>query len=195
MASDKYSALLEISASRKSRRDFIDKEVTPDLIEKIEQVAMTAPYASGRKNWEMLIVNDKKQIADLAQTVKDYVKSVEVNLNPDFKNEFLNYAKSFTNFESAPLLIIPTYRISKGMELMFESIDEDTKQWDRDNFVKSISCVIMLVLLAAESLNLASCPMTGPLIAEREFNKVLKIKKGRSVAAVIAIGYTNEKNG
>ncbi len=63
------------------------------------------------------------------------------------------------------------------------------RQWERDNFTKSISCVVMLVLLAAESLGLGACYMTGPLIAEKEIGKIINIKKGRNIGAIIPLGY------
>jgi nitroreductase len=62
-------------------------------------------------------------------------------------------------------------------------------QWERDNYVKSIACVAMLILLAAESLGLAACHMTGGLIAEDALGPLAKIRKGRSIGALIPIGY------
>ena len=190
----KYDILKDISESRKSIRNFSDKKVSKEIIGKIEDIAKTAPYASGRKNWELVIVDDKEQIKKLAEAIRQFVVNIDENLNEDFKENFNEYAKSFSAFESAPVLVIPTYRISKGMEMMFKSVTEDIITWERDNFVKSISCALMLVLLAAESLGLASCPMTGPLIAENEIKKIIKIKKGRNIGAIIPIGYLENSN-
>ena len=191
---NKYDILKDICESRKSTRDFSNKKVSKEIIDKIEDIAKTTPYASGRKNWELVIVDNQTQIKKLAKAIRQFVANIDENINNDFKESFNEYAKSFSAFESAPVLVIPTYRISKGMELMFKSVTEDILTWERDNFVKSISCALMLVLLAAESLGLASCPMTGPLIAENEIKKIIKIKKGRNIGAIIPIGYLENSN-
>jgi len=190
----KYDVLKDICESRKSIRDFSDKKISKQIIDKIEDIARTAPYASGRKNWELVFIDDKEQIKKISEAIRQFVVNLNENLNDDFKESFNEYAKSFSAFESAPVLVIPTYRISKGMEIMFKSVSEDILTWERDNFVKSISCALMLVLLAAESLGLASCPMTGPLIAENEIKDIIKIKKGRNIGAIIPIGYLENNN-
>lgn len=93
-------------------------------------------------------------------------------------------------FREAPLLIIPYFKVTPVMKsLLRESITESLLQWERDNSVKSISCVSMLILLAAESLGLGACYMTGPLIAEREISEILNIPPGRETGAIIPIGY------
>ena len=61
--------------------------------------------------------------------------------------------------------------------------------WEKDNFVKSISCVAMLVLLAAESLGLGSCYMTGPLIAEKQIKEFLGIQENKVIGALLPIGF------
>jgi nitroreductase len=66
---------------------------------------------------------------------------------------------------------------------------QDILQWERDNYTKSISCVAMMVLLAAESLGLGACYMTGPLIAQNQIMEIAKTKPGREIGALIPIGY------
>jgi nitroreductase len=75
------------------------------------------------------------------------------------------------------------------MPAMVQKPTKELMVWERDTAVKSISCVCMLILLAAESLGLGACYMTGPLIAEHIIKNHIKIKPGRSVAAIIPVGY------
>jgi nitroreductase len=75
---------------------------------------------------------------------------------------------------------------------MVEDSDEQILQWERDTYVKSISCVAMLILLAAESLGLGGCYMTGPLLAEKHIKATLHIKQGRDIGAIIPVGYPKE---
>jgi nitroreductase len=72
---------------------------------------------------------------------------------------------------------------------MFREPPESILRLESENFVKSISCVTMLILLAAQSLGLASCFMTGALIAEEELGRLVKVKPGYRIGAVIPLGY------
>ena len=47
----------------------------------------------------------------------------------------------------------------------------------------------MLVLLAAESLGLGSCYMTGPLIAEKQIKEFLGIQENKVIGALLPIGF------
>ena len=186
-----YQTLLALCSARISRREFRDEALAPDLIEKIKAVAHTSPYASGRRNWEIEVVTDRAVIAALAAAVEKRVADLYARTRPDFREEFAAYAKNFSAFQSAPALFVTTFRIAPALSLMNGA--PAIRQWERDNYVKSIACVAMLILLAAESLGLAACHMTGGLIAEDDLGPLIKIKKGRNIGALIPVGYRTEE--
>jgi len=205
-----YESLKTLCERRRSVRCFDPRDVSPGDIEKIKAIAYTSPYASGRRNWELMAVTDREKIGEIAGLVRARVEQLKMKVREDLRESFSGYAVNFTAFESAPLLIIPTFRISPGLSVMLSpaarafragggmntgmdmdmdaDMDIDIGQWERDNYVKSISCAAMLVLLAAESLGLGGCYMTGPLLAEKEIAKLIHVKKGRSIGAIIPIG-------
>jgi nitroreductase len=184
-----YEELKTICENRKSVRNFAPKDVDTEDIERIKAIALTSPYASDRKNWELVVVTDKEKIQEMAETVRTKIDELNTKVREDLQDHFSQYATSFSAFESAPVLIIPTYRIAAGISTMISDCPEEVSLWERDNYVKSISCVSMLVLLAAESLGLAGCYMTGPILAENEIGEMIDIKPGRNIGAVIPIGY------
>ena len=184
-----YNSLRIICERRRSVRAFSDRNVDSEDIEKIMMVAHTSPYASNRKNWELVVVNDKEQIKNIAELVRNRIEQLKKNVREDLREQFGQYATNFLAFEKAPVLIITTFRISVGLPLMLTEPEEDVSLWERDNYVKSISCVAMLILLAAESLGLAGCYMTGPLLAQKEIEEIINIRKGRDIGAIIPIGY------
>lgn len=102
---------------------------------------------------------------------------------------FQTYALSFSAFATAPLLVIPLYKAFPTLSYMLNETSDDILQWERDNYVKSIACVAMLVLLAAESLGLGACFMTGPLLAENNLKIALGLRKNQYIGAIIPIGY------
>jgi len=188
----RYETLLSICQGRKSTRDFADRALSPELIQKILDVALTAPYASGKRNWEIVVVTDPEQRQRMVEAVRRRAGEIEGQVKEAFRPEFATYAENFSAFSTAPAIFIPTYRIAPSLSLMYAETDEKTRQWERDNYVKSIACVGMLTLLAAESLGLAGCFMTGPLLAEDELATIIGAKRGRSLAALIPIGYRKE---
>ncbi|MDD5492342.1 MAG: nitroreductase family protein [bacterium] len=194
MSLNDYENLKNICEKRHSCRCFSDQPVSPELILKIKQIALTSPYVSGKKNWEIVEITDKRVISLIARAVRKKSTQLQAQMNDDFQVSFGNYANMFTVFENAPVLLLPTFRISAGFSLMITSQNKEITQFERDNYVKSISCVAMLIHLAATSQGLGSCYMTGPLIAEKEIASIAKIKNGRSIGAVIPIGFPNHKN-
>lgn len=189
-----YHCLKEICNNRKSNREFLDKAVPEILLNQIKEIALTSPYASGKKNWGLDIITDKNIFHKIAQSIRRKNEEITNCIRDDFRDGFAKYAENFTFFENAPAVFFLNYRSSASLSLMFENIESENHlekilEWERDNYVKSISCVAMLILLGAESLELGSCYMTGPLLAEEEIKEILKIKKDRRIGAVIPVGY------
>lgn len=168
---------------------FEDRTVPEDIIERIKKVAYTSPYASGKKNWEITAVTDKGLLSKMKTVIERRTQEIQNKIRPDMREQFAAYAQNFTFFASAPAVFIPTFRVAPSLSLMISGPDEDIIKWERENYVKSISCVAMLVLLAAESLGLGACFMTGPLIADKELCELLKTPVGKSIGALIPIGY------
>jgi nitroreductase len=186
---DAYAALEAICTARHSTREFLDRPVSGELVEKILSIARTSPYAGGSKKWEVLVVHEKDRIAEAVRVVRARVVELTVVLRPAFQEGFLEYARYFSAFENAPVLLLPVFKATPTMSLMFREPPESILRLESENFVKSISCVTMLILLAAQSLGLASCFMTGALFAEEELGRLVDLKLGYRIGAVIPLGY------
>lgn len=191
-AEQKYGILKEICLARKSTRLFSDRPVSPDMVVKIKEIAYTSPYASNKKNWEIRVVDDQAVIAAISRAVEAHVLLLQKQIRADLKEDFMDYATHFSDFQSAPILLLLSFRSAPSLSLMLSDSNDEILRWERETYAKSIACVAMLVLLAAESLGLGSCFMTGPLLAEEEIAKIVKIKPGRSLGAVIPVGYKQE---
>lgn len=184
-----FETFKTLCTRRKSVRNFRDTPVTAEQVAAIREIARTAPYASGKKNWELLVVTDRTVIAELARIVRDRSRELGEEVRADFREMFLEYSRNFAAFESAPALFVPVFKVQRSLSLMLAGDTDDIVSWERENFVKSISCVTMLVLLAAEALGLAACCMTGPLLAEAEIARRIGIRRGFGIGALIPVGY------
>lgn len=188
-----YESLEYICKHRKSIRRFKEKPVPQDAIEKILEIAHTSPYVSGRKNWDIVVVTDRSKIQKACDIVTRSCENLQENIREEYSDFFRDYSHHFTFFHQAPVLFLPCFRFSPTLSFMLKEQNDKILNWERDGFVKSISCVALLILLAAQSLNMAGCYMTGPLLAEEEIAKIFGVKKGRTIGALIPIGYPKDE--
>jgi len=188
-ASTPFEALYQICSARNSCRRFSSELIPEEQIENILKLGYTAPFASGRKNWEILVVRDQETIARMVQTVSENVDRLSGQMNEDVAAVFRQYARNFYFFREAPVLFVPVYRtVPTFKALARDHFTPDLQLWERDNLVKSVSCVAMLILLAAQSQGLGSCYMTGPLMAQPDLADVLQLPKDRQIGALIPVG-------
>jgi nitroreductase len=190
-----YQTLWDICRRRTSVREFSPRPVSQALIERILEIAATAPYASGRKNWDIIVVTEAKQREHMAKAVRGKVETLLHKVRADFRADFAAYSEYFSAFATAPAIFVPTYRIAPSLPPLETDIAEIAflRQWERDNFVKSIACVTTLILLAAEAQELGACCMTGPLLAEAELATLIGAKPGRGLAALVPVGYKKDE--
>ena len=187
---ESYDVLKALAESRHSQRRFSERPVSEDEVQRVLDIAARAPFASGRKNWQIAVIRDRDTLEALARTVREEAEGLAGKMDEDAAAGFLRYAQSFTFFTQAPVLLVPWCRESATMKSMLrESVTPDILRWEHDNLTKSLSCVAMLVLLAAESLGLGACYMTGPLLAEKQLKEVLGLRENTLIGALIPLGY------
>lgn len=189
-----YEQLLELCLSRKSTRVFDNRPVPLEILEKIRTIALTSPFASGRRSWTLTILQDRSLISSGAEIVRKKIASVATEIREDMREGFIEYSHNFLHFSSAPVLVMPVFHPSPSISFMIRNPGESLVLWEHDNAIKSISCVAMLVLLAAESLGVGACYMTGPLLAGEELGKCFGVPPGKTIGAVIPIGYSKGDN-
>jgi nitroreductase len=188
-----YDALKNIAQARKSCRTFSARPLPEDLVQKVLDIAMLSPYASGRKNWAVRTVSDSATIANAADLVQTHCAALSADVRDDMRDAFKTYAANFVAFRTAPVLLVTEFRVVPALSLMTGG-NQEIVRWERENFIKSISCVSMLILLAAESLQLGACCMTGPLLVHDGLSRLFKVRESREIGALIALGYKSQEN-
>ena len=185
-----YASLLALAQARKSCRRFLPDPVSDAEVGQILAVASHAPFASGRTSWKVAVVRDPAVIARLAAQVRAGAEALAARMEDEEAAPFFRrYAQSFTFFETAPVLFVPYCRETSTMKSMLRAnATEDILAWEHDNLTKSLSCVAMMILLAAESLGLGACYMTGPLLADKALRETLGLREYFLPGAVIPVG-------
>ncbi|MFP4468379.1 MAG: nitroreductase family protein [Bacteroidales bacterium] len=196
-----YNELYSLCEGRHSCRDFDPAPLTEEQVKQLLQLARTAPFASGRKNWDIHVVSDREIIDRMATVVDQESDALREKVAPEYAGMFGEYTRFFSLFKKAPALFIPVFRFSPTLKILLgDHCTPEIATMERDNMVKSISCVTMLILLGAQSLELGACYMTGGLVAEKKLKEILQMPSGQEIGAIIPVGRPaqraqSERNG
>ncbi|XEC97695.1 nitroreductase family protein [Paenibacillus tarimensis] len=188
---------------RRSVRKYKDQAVPAELIRELIDCARYAPSDTNSQTWEFIAVVNRGKIKTIEEMTWEqlHLRAAEAEKNGLSKEARL-LVKSFgpyaTAFSDAPALIIclATPYQSKFRDRIFDPIKlVDEEVW-REEGIKSSCLASQNLMLAAHSLGLATCPMTGPvLLAEPQLKQYLNIEESRQINMVIALGYPAEIPG
>ena len=148
---------------RQSCRDFSDKEIEKEKLDKIIDTARLAPSACNSQPWKMVVV-----------TKKDNVNTVCECLQEKGHNKFLSGAKAYIAV------------VNKNAKLK----DTIESKFDRNRFVKyDVGELIAYITLTAKSLGIDSC-IIGWMNEEKLYS-VLGLEDNEKCEIVVALGYSD----
>jgi exopolysaccharide biosynthesis predicted pyruvyltransferase EpsI/nitroreductase len=159
------SQLLKLIKSRRSIRKWIDKSVAEDICQKIVEAGCFAPSAANYQGVKLKVLGNRHDVYLACQ-----------NTSPWFKHSLPNR------------IILILYDLKKK-----HSADLDFNSWHRRFIWQDTACVMMNMMLMAESLGVKTC--WGTVNPEQE--KALRIEFGISnryrIASMLLMGYSNQK--
>ncbi len=174
--------LFEVIRRRRSVRRYLPDPVRREDILSILDAANQAPSAMNRRQWEFIIVTGKK-IGEMGESfrriIEEYTKNWETSRmkgSPFSREDFIRFAATYGG---APVVIVVLTDTAQ------------TEDFRRAN-LESASAAMENLLLAATSLGLGTCWMTGPLQDELSLRRILEIPEGKEIVAVTPFGYPAE---
>ncbi len=124
---------MEIIEKRKSTRNFLDKEIPEEILEKLVSSAILAPSAFNFQPWKFIVVSDKEKKQKIRAVYDDATKRIKL-----FKKLHLTNVPIYnqdTYFLEKATLIVPCYdkKISYARDslamacqnLMLEAVNQD----------------------------------------------------------------------
>jgi nitroreductase len=190
--------LFDVIAGRTSIRRFKDQPVREDDLRKILDAGRLAPSANNTQPWSFLVIRDKAVLARMSQAVRDMVDRMIPHAENEKQAQRLAAYKGtyFTFFEKAPAVIAV---FQEGYDAATDQLlgrmgysAEDIFRLRPNPGLQSVAAAIEHLLLAAHALGYGSCWMTGPLVAQEAFEKILGYGKEKSIAALLPIGMPDE---
>lgn len=190
--------LFDAVSGRRSIRRFKNEPVADADLKKIIEAGCQAPSAHNAQPWSFVVVKNRQVLKQMADAVRAMVDRMLPHAENERQAQRLAAYKAnyYVFFENAPAVIVvlmedhdpSTERLLKKMGYK----DEDIRRLRPMPDLQSVSAAIQNILLAAHALGYGTCWMTGPLVAQEEFSRLLGYGKGKYAAALIPIGRPDE---
>lgn len=189
--------LEEIMRGRRTVRRFKKQHVSRADVERLIELAVTAPSAGNRQPWRFFITDDPSLIEHMARAVQTAVDCIAAGIDPAFTDAFRNYGDYFVRFREAPLVIAPAFT---ELTTLSNMISDDLPMHYKNNInamefnsgLMSVSLAVQNLLLAAHEHGFGTSVMTGPLTARYSLKKLLNVPESWEIAALVALGYPDE---
>jgi nitroreductase len=190
--------LFEAIAGRRSIRRFKTAPVPDRDIDRILDAGRLAPSANNSQPWSFLVIKDRTILARMADAVREQVDRMIPFAEDDKQAQRLAAYRGsyYTLFEKAPVVIavcMEAYDASSNRLLARMGYGAgDISRLRPNPGLQSVAAAIEHMLLAAHALGYGSCWMTGPLVAQNSFEKILGFGRERFIAALLPVGVPDE---
>ncbi len=190
--------LFDAIKGRKSIRRFKSKPVPDEDVRRIIDAGRLAPSANNTQPWSFLVIKDRAVLKNMAAAVRDMIDRM-IPFAEDGKQaqRFAAYKNTYyTFFEHAPVVIaVFMEAFDAGTDRLLARMGyspEDVKRLRPSPGLQSVAAAIEHMLLMIHALGYGSCWMTGPLVAQEAFGKLLGYGKEKSIVALLPIGMPDE---
>jgi len=190
--------LFDAIANRKSIRRFKQTPVPDEDIKKILDAGRLAPSANNNQPWSFLVIKDNAVLRQMAASVREMVDRMIPHAEDEKQSQRLAAYKGtyYTFFEKAPIVIAVFMEgYDAGTERLLAKMGYDAGDIKRLRplpGLQSVAAAIEHMLLATHALGYGSCWMTGPLVAQEAFAKLLGYGKEKFIAALLPVGLPDE---
>ena len=196
-----FTNLADLIRSRRSIRQWQDKEVSEGLLLQAIELAIWAPNGGNRQNWRFYVITNRetiKTIADAVQTTADQIASWP---EADKLKASVGRRERVSFFRNAPgaIAVAAAQYQSPVDQVLAASEKTDSRagqirQWRNvsDSRIQSVASAIAYLLLTLHQMGLGAVWMTGPMQAKEEIEKILGVPPEIDLIAFLPVGYPAE---
>lgn len=192
---------MELSESLKKRasvRSFKEDKVSGKIIKELVKAAGMAPSINNSQPWKFYAVVNKQKLDKMGEAVSAKINELLPPKDDRKYKSVKNSVEKFsTLFLNAPVLIAVA---SKPYKAHVDSILPQTGMTHEEfnvlrNYpnIQSIGAAVQNLLLTAVNYELGACWLSSMLVARKEIEKIIGIKKPFELTACIAVGYPKGK--
>ncbi len=196
--------LVRLMRSRRSCRNYLDREVDPKLLDDLVKIGTTAPSGTNSQLWTFSILASRQEVVILGEHVARFYDK----LNRMAEKSWLRFLSKYFGGDA----------LGKYYRRHYETVRKGLLLWKRkgeDTLFHGATAVILVggkktasspmedgllacqnIMLAAHSLGLGTCMIGFAVEAikrDKNLRKLLEISDDESVFAFIALGYPAEQ--
>lgn len=190
---DNLEYFFNIVDTRKTNRKYQNYVPPKEDIKRIINSARLAPSAINAQNWKFIAIYSDEIKHKMAQAVLDTYDEILSKLkDEDLKEKIERYRGHSTFFEKAPVVIACIITKAPSFcEGVLENCGFECAQiglMRPDSQLLSMGGAIENMALSAHALNLGSCWMVAPVLAQDRFREILDMDCGDKIVSLLAIG-------
>lgn len=173
----------QVIDSRRSIRQFEDREIPKEALERILNAGLKAPSSNHQRRWELVTLTDKTIIHDLAQIVRPYPCRATEPKTPQQEMFKIAYPRQRSMIEECACVVLPFFKQKYPMT-------EDKNGYGLMDYGATWALVENM-LLAATAEGLGSVVHIPVKKEPEQIKAFLKIPDGWYLPTLVILGYAS----
>ena len=171
----------EVVNKRRSVRQFEQREIPREVMERILDAGLKAPSSNHQRQWELVTLTDRSIIKELAQFVKPYPCRITEPKTPQQEMFKIAYPKQRSMIQEAACVILPYFKCKYDLK-------SSTNNYGLMDYGATWA-LIENILLAATAEGIASVVHIPVKKEPKQINEFIKAKAGYYLPTLIMLGY------
>ena len=173
----------QVINNRRSIRQFEDKEIPKEVLERILDAGLKAPSSNHQRRWELVTLTDKAIIHDLAQIVRPYPCRITEPKTPQQEMFKIAYPRQRSMIEECACVVLPFFKQKYPMT-------EDKNGYGLMDYGATWALVENM-LLAATAEELGSVVHIPVKKEPEQIKEFLKIPDSWYLPTLVILGYAS----
>ena len=174
----------DVVNKRRSIRQFEDKSIPREALERILNAGLKAPSSNHQRQWELLTLTEKTLIHELAQLVRPYPCRIEEAKTPQQEMFKIAYPRQRSMIEESVCVILPYFK----QKYAFDSATNTYGLMD----LGAAWALVENILLAATAEGLGSVVHIPVKKEPEKIKELTNVPEGYYLPTLIMLGYASE---
>jgi F420 biosynthesis protein FbiB-like protein len=173
---------------RHSIRRYLDRSVSPSVVERILRAAAHAPSAHNSQPWHFVVISSPETRRELSERMAHKYERDMISWGVPAHKRRERVQRSLTLFNQAPVIIV-AFLANKLRGKKELASDENLEEvMDR----QSVAVAVGHLLLAATASGLGACWYAAPLFCPEIVTRQLGVNTDWEPQALVTLGYPDE---
>lgn len=174
----------EVINKRRSIRQFEDREISRETLERILDAGLKAPSSNHQRRWELLTLTEKDTIRELAEFIRPYPCRIQEPKTPQQEMFKIAYPRQRSMVEESACVILPYFK----QKYSFDNPKNDYGLMDYG----ASWALVENMLLAATAEGLGSVIHIPVKKEPQQIREFMKVPHGYYLPALVILGYASK---